>query len=173
MIGHVLSGTNEEISLFGDLPMMRYGLLSLALVLSSTAWAQEADAKKLAQAILDKGSALYDTHNAAAMAATYTDDAKILWYSKTDTGTIEVGIKSGRSEIEDLYRDMFKDPNEKTTSRNTVDYARLVSPELLVIHGVFEPNVANTGKYPFVQVRVKEGDKWLMKTLQFFAISQD
>src|SRR3954447_17096682 len=120
-------------SFFGDSLMMRFALLALVLVLPSTTWAQDVDAKKLAQEILDKGSALYDTHNAASMAATYTEDAKILWYSKNDTGTIEMGVKSGRAEIEDLYRDMFKDPSEKSTSRNTVEFARLVSPELLVV----------------------------------------
>ena len=154
--------------------MLRFALITLALVvLPSTAWTQEADAKKLAQEILDKGSALYDTKDAAAMAATYTDDAKIYWYSKKDTGEVEQGTKSGRDEIEGIYRDMFKDKDEKTTSKNTVEYARFLSPDLMIIQGVFQPNVANPGKYPFVQVRIKEGDKWLMKTLQFFAISQD
>jgi hypothetical protein len=153
--------------------MMRFALLLLALVLPSTAWTQEADAKKLAQEILDKGSALYDTKNAAAMAATYTEDGKILWYSKKDSGELELGMKNGRAEIEDLYRDMFKDPNEKTTSKNTVDYARFVSSDVLIIQGDFQPNVANPGKFPFVQVRIKEGEHWLLKTLQLFVIAQD
>lgn len=152
--------------------MMRYALLALALVLSSTAWAQDGEAKKLAQGILDKGSALFDTKDAAAMTATYTADAKLVWYSKNNAGTLEVGVKNGHSEIEDIYLDMFKNKDE-TTSRNTVEFARLVAPELLIIQGVFQPNVANAGKYPFVQVRVKEGDKWLIKSLELFAFSQD
>lgn len=153
--------------------MLRIGLITLAFVLPSIAWSQETDAKKLAQDILDKGSALYDTKDTAAMVATYTADATIQWYSKKDSGEFEQGTKTGRAEIEGVYRDLFKDPNDKTTSKNTVEYARLLSPDILVIHGNFQPNVANPGKYPFVQVRIKEGDKWLMKTLQFFAVAQD
>ncbi len=58
------------------------GLITLAFVLPSIAWSQESDAKKLPQDILDKGSALYDTKDAAAMVATYTADATIQWYSR-------------------------------------------------------------------------------------------
>ncbi|SIO61658.1 SnoaL-like domain-containing protein [Singulisphaera sp. GP187] len=154
--------------------MMRTVLVTLALVLpTTTAWTQESDAKKLAQEIVDKGSALYDTKDAPAMAATYTEDAKIHWYSKKDSGEVEEGTKNGRAEIEGVYRDLFKDPNNKTTSKNTVEHARFVASDILIIEGVFQPNVAATGKFPFVQVRIKEGDKWLMKTLEFFAVSQD
>ncbi|AGA26739.1 hypothetical protein [Singulisphaera acidiphila] len=153
--------------------MLRFTLITLALVLPTTAWSQEVDAKKLAQTILDQGSAMYDTKNAAAMAATYTDDAKIFWYSKKDSGEVELGTKSGRAEIEGIYRDLFKDPNEKTTSKNSVEYARFIAPDLMIVQGIFQPNVANPGKFPFVQLRIKEGDKWLMKTLQFFVVSQD
>ncbi|WP_406695955.1 hypothetical protein V5E97_33675 [Singulisphaera sp. Ch08] len=153
--------------------MLRFALVALALVLPSTAWTQEVDAKKLAQEILDKGSALYDTKDAAAMAATYTENATIHWYSKKDSGEIEQGLKNGRAEIEGLYHDLFKDPNQKSTSKNTVEFARFIAPDVMIIQGVFQPNLANTGKFPFVQVRIKDGDKWLMKSLQFFAISQD
>jgi hypothetical protein len=145
-------------------------LLTLALFIPSTAWTQETDAKKLAQDILDKGSALYDTQNAAAMAATYTEDAKILWFSKSDTGAVQLEVKNGRAEIEDVYHNMYRNSSEKTTSRNIVESAQLIAPDLLIIQGRFQPNVANPGKLPFVQVRVKEGDKWLMKSLQLFVI---
>src|SRR5262249_26496812 len=160
----------------GETIMKHYAIVILAaiLVVPSLSQAQENDAKTLAQEILDKGSALFDTRDAAAMAATYAEDAQIEWISKDDsTGELKVDIKKGRAEIESLYRDVFKDAKEKTTSKNTVEFARTIAPDLMVIHGVFQPNVANRGKFPFVQVRMKQGDKWVMKNLQFFVISQE
>jgi len=160
----------------GDTTMRRFTILVLALVLAlpCSTRAQEKDAKTLAQEILDKGAALFDTRDATAMAATYTEDAQIEWIAKDDsTGEIKIDVKKGRAEIESLYHDIFKDAKEKTTSKNTVDFARLIAPDLMLIQGVFQPNVANKGKYPFVQFRVKQGDKWVMKNLQFFVIPQE
>jgi ketosteroid isomerase-like protein len=157
----------------GDFNMIRFTMLALAFALPVTAGAQDEQAKKEAQAILDKGAALFDTRDATAMAATYTEDAEIHWISKTEEGEIKVEVKKGRAEIENLYRDIFKNASEKTTSRNTVEFARLVASDILIIEGLFQPNVDNPGKYPFTQVRIKQGDKWLMKSLQFFVVSQD
>ena len=157
--------------------MARLTILSLGLVLSSTLSARALDegVKGQAQAILDKGSALFDKKDAAVMAATYTEDGQILWVAKEENSS-EIGssVKKGRAEVEAFYRgDVFKDSQEKTTSKNVVEFARLVAPDLMVIHGTFQPDVAKAGKYPFVQVRVKQGDKWLIKTLQFFLFSED
>jgi hypothetical protein len=153
--------------------MKRFASFALMFVLPLTVVAQEKDAKTLAQEILDKGSALFDTRDAAAMVATYTEDAQLLWVDKdSSTGEIKVSVKN-RAEIESLYRDIYKDAKEKTTSKNTVEFARFVAPDLMVIHGVFQPDVAKQGKFPFVQMRVKQGDKWLMKNLQLYVFSQD
>jgi hypothetical protein len=152
--------------------MKRFTIFALSLIFPFTIMAQEKDAKSLAQEILDKGSALFDTHDAAAMIATYTEDARLLWVDKdSSTGEIRVSVKV-RAEIESLYRDIFKDAKEKTTSKNTVEFARLVAPDLLVIQGVFQPNIAKEGKFPFVQMRVKQGEKWLMRNLQLYVIDQ-
>jgi hypothetical protein len=152
--------------------MKRIPILTLVLVFPLTVQADDPDPKSLAQSILDKGAALFDTQDAAAMAATYTEDAQILWFDKdSSTGELKLSIKKDRTEIEQFYHDVFKDAKEKTISKNTVEYAKLLAPDLMVIHGFFQPNISNNGKYPFVQVRVKSGDKWLMKTLQFFVVS--
>ena len=154
--------------------MRTLAIFTLLLALPLAAKAQDDKAKEVAQDVLNKGSALFDTHDAAAMAATYTEDAQLFWLQKDDsTGEIKVTNKNGRAEIEDVYRDIFKDQKEKTTSKNTVEFARFAKPDVLIIEGVFQPNVDKEGKFPFVQVRVKQGDKWLMKTLQFFVMSQD
>jgi ketosteroid isomerase-like protein len=152
--------------------MKRFAILALTVVFPYTLMAQEKDAMSLAQEILDKGSALFDTRDAAAIAATYTEDAQLLWVDKdSSTGEIKVSVKD-RAEIESLYRDLFKDAKEKTTSKNTVEFARFVAPDLMVIQGVFQPDVSKPAKFPFVQMRVKQGDKWLMKILQLYVIEQ-
>ena len=127
--------------------------------------------KTVAQDILDKGAALFDTHDAAAMAATYTEDARLLWIDKdSSTGEIKVTVRD-HAEIESLYRDIFKDLNEKTTSKNTVDFARFVGSDVLVIQGVFQPRLDKDDKFTFVQTRVKQGEKWLIKTLELYVIA--
>ena len=135
--------------------------------------ADDNDARKIAQTILDKGAALFDTHDAAAMAATYSDDARLVLLDKdSSTGDIKVSVKD-RTEIESLYRDLFKDIHEKTTSKNTVDFARFVGSELMVVQGVFQPRLDKDDKFTFVQTRVKQGEKWLIKTLQLYVIAQE
>jgi hypothetical protein len=154
--------------------MKRFAIFALLFVVPFSLRAQDKDAKTVAQEVLDKGSALFDTRDAVAMAATYTEDAELLWIDKdSTTGEIKVSVKKDRSEIESLYRDLFKDAKEKTTSKNTVEYARFVGADLMVIHGVFQPNVDKQGKFPFVQMRLKQGEKWVIKNLQLYVISQD
>jgi ketosteroid isomerase-like protein len=149
--------------------------LTLVVVLGSTAplASAEDDAKAQAQEILNKGSAIFDKKDMAAMLATYTEDAQVLWTSKEENATeVRIETKKGRAEIESLYSGAFKE-SEKTTSKNVVEFARLVRPDLMVIQGTFQPDVSKSGIYPFVQVRVKQGDKWLIKSLQFFVFAQD
>jgi ketosteroid isomerase-like protein len=154
--------------------MKRFAIFALVFVVPVTLMAQEKDAKAVAQEVLDKGSALFDTRDAAAMAATYTEDAQLLWIEKDNsTGEIKVSVKKDRSEIESLYRDLFKDATEKPTSKNTVEFARFVAPDLMVIQGVFQPDIEKPAKFPFVQMRVKQGDKWLLKNLQLYVFEQN
>jgi hypothetical protein len=152
--------------------MKRLAIFAMIFVSPIVVSAQEKDAKTVAQDVLNKGAALFDTRDAAAMAATYTEDAQLLWIDKdSTTGEIKVTVKKDRTEIEALYHDLFKDAKEKTTSKNTVEFARFVSTELMVIHGVFQPNVDKEGTFPFVQMRIKQGEKWLIKNLQLYVIS--
>jgi hypothetical protein len=157
-------------------PMRSFSSFALALAvgIGLTGKADEKDAKALAQQILDKGAALFDTRDATAMAATYTEDAQIDWIEKDQsTGEIQFKVKKGRSEIESLYRDLFKDAKEQTTSKNTVEFARLVSPEILMIEGTFQPDTAKDLKVPFVQMRIKLNDKWVMRSLQIFVLPKE
>lgn len=147
--------------------------LALAATLAGPVRAADAKAQAQAQAILDQGSALFDRKDAAVMASTYTEDAQVLTFIKGDKpGEIATDVKKGRSEIEDYYRDMFKDGG-KSSAKNVVAFARSITPDVLVIEGTFQPDVAKLETYPFVQIRVRQGDAWLIKSLQIFAFSGD
>jgi len=152
--------------------LLVFGLACLAPTLA--AGADDKEALALAQGLLDKGSALFDTRDSAAMAATWAEDGRLTWFGRDEaTGDLNRSVKEGRAQVEEIYRDAFRDKDNKTTSRNTVGSASLIAPDLLLIRGTFEPDISNKGKYPFVQVRVKKGDAWLVKDLQFFVIPQD
>ena len=131
------------------------------------------DAKSLAQDILTKGAALFDSRNAAAMAATYADNAEVTAYSKNnDTGALKVDTGRGRADIQKAYADLFKDRSPSTRCRNIVEDAHFVGPDLLVIRGTFILDVTNEHPIPFIQVRTKQGDKWLIVNLQLFGVSK-
>jgi len=152
--------------------MNRLAIAALAL-LASPARAED-EATKLAVKLTTAGAATFDTKDAKAMAAYYTDDAQVLVVSKEkDTGAIKTEAKRGRGEIEDFYRELFKDAGT-IRSKNTVTHARRIDPDLLLIVGDFQPDlVDNDFKLPFVQVRVRQGDRWLISSLQIIIVPKD
>jgi ketosteroid isomerase-like protein len=153
--------------------MKRLALLALVLVIAPlSARGQTGDdaAKQLAQKILDQGAALYDTKDAQAMAATYIEDAIVSYMAKDEsTGQYKPEIRRGRPDIQALYEKLFENKNA-TTSRNNVEYAHMIGSDFLVIQGTFQPDTSNEGKIPFVQTRMKQGDKWLIANLQLFVL---
>jgi len=153
--------------------MARFMILSLALLFPNAAPAADTNAKQLAQDFLTKGAALFDSRDAAAMAATFTDDAECSLYLRDkDTGKYKVQVSRGRSAIEQGYHNIFKTRKPGTTSRNVVEFAHFVGTDLLIIHGTFTLDVSNGVAFPFVQVRAKQGDQWLILSLQVFVISE-
>jgi len=131
------------------------------------------EATKLAVKLTEEGAATFDTLNAKAMADYYLDDAQIDMTSKNDEG-LKVDVYKGRGEIEKAYTKLFEKP-ETIKSRNTVEYAKFLSPEVLVIAGTFNTNTLKPDsiKVPFYQVRVKKADKWLMSYLRIFVLPQN
>jgi hypothetical protein len=130
------------------------------------------DARSLAQDILTKGAALFDSRDAAAMAATYAENAEITAYSKdNETGALKVETERGRANIQKSYADLFKDRSPSARCRNIVEDAHFAGPDLLVIRGTFILDVANEHPLPFIQVRTKQGDKWLILNLQLFGVA--
>ena len=150
--------------------MRRLMILGLALAFAPAAIGEESDARALAQGILDKGATLLESRDAAAMAATYTDDARVVIVLKDgESGRFKDLEKQGRGEIEELYRGLYND-DRPINARNQVDFARLVSPNLLVIQGVLTLDAAGSRRFAFVQERRKDGERWLIASLRVYAI---
>jgi ketosteroid isomerase-like protein len=142
---------------------------------SSRSWGQDQgadEAMKLARKLTDEGAATFSKADAKAMAAYYTENAIVFLQGKGDDG-YSVKEYDGRAEIERLYADFFKEPGT-IRAKNTVDYARLLAPDLLVIAGTFEPNqlAAKPMKLPFYQVRTKQGEKWLIHSVRIFVLPE-
>lgn len=141
--------------------------LVLALINPATPVADDG-AKELAQSILDKGAELFAAKNAAQMAATYTEDAELTVTLKT-AGETKVEYRRGRTEIENAYTAYFKDGGT-IKPKNTVEYAKRIDNDTLLICAMFEPNSADPtiGKFPVMQIRVKQGEKWLISNLKLW-----
>jgi uncharacterized protein (TIGR02246 family) len=150
-------------------------LLFGVLFTASRSWGEDQgtdEAMKLARKLTEEGAATFSKADAKAMAAYYTEDAIVFLQGKGDEGD-SVKEYDGRAEIERLYADFFKEPGT-IRSTSTVEYAKLLAPDLLVIAGTFEPNqlAAKPMKVPFYQVRVKKGDQWLIHSLRIFVLPE-
>jgi ketosteroid isomerase-like protein len=146
-------------------------LLGLFPVVS--ACGQDGDeAMKLAKQLTEEGATTFNRADAKAMTAYYTEDAKIFLETRNDSG-FSVKEYNGHDEIEKAYADVFKDP-ATIRSKNTVEYAKLLASDMLVIAGTFEPNQLDPKpvKVAFYQVRVKQGEKWLMSSLRIFFVPE-
>jgi ketosteroid isomerase-like protein len=130
------------------------------------------EALALAVKLTEQGAATFDTFNAKAMADYYLEDGEIGLVTKEDGG-LKVQTQKGRAEIEKFYTDVFKKP-ETIKSKNTVEYAKLIAPDVMVIAGTFDTNTLkqDSPKVPFYQVRVKKGDQWLLSSVRIFVLPQ-
>jgi ketosteroid isomerase-like protein len=150
-------------------------LLALGALLIVPAQGQDpgvGEAVRLARKLTEEGAATFNTADAKAMASYYTEDAKVFLQTRSKDG-FAVRVYDGREAIERLYTGVFKDPTT-IHSKNTVEYAKLLTSDVLVIAGTFEPNhyAARPLKVPFYQVRVKRGDKWLIDSLRIFVVPE-
>ena len=141
----------------------------------SPARAQEPgdEAMKLARKLTEEGAATFGKADAKAMVAYYTENAIVFVQGKNDEGH-SVKEYDGKAEIERAYADFFKGQQGTIQAKNTVEYARLLAPDVLVIAGTFEPNqlAEKPLKVPFYQVRIKQGDRWLIQSVRIFVLPQ-
>jgi len=154
--------------------MRNRSLFALILLVTPTAafgQDDEARAMALAKDTLDRGAALFDKRDAAAMAATYIETAQIILIKRaSDTDNIVVETRDGRAAIEKGYGEVFKDRLPEHRSRNTVESARFLSTDLLMIRGRFAMNREQGDTVQFVQVRAREGDQWKIVTMQLMEL---
>ena len=133
-------------------------------------------ARAEAQAILDKGEALFDTRNAAAMAATFTENGSIVVIKRQDNasqGEVVLESFSGRAEIEKSYAKIFKERLPEHHAHNTVDFARHLGPNLLLIQGRFSLNRDQGDSIQFVQVRARVGSEWKIVSMQLAPLAKN
>jgi ketosteroid isomerase-like protein len=148
---------------------MRHILLAVMFVtLPTFVRAADDDAKAVSQALLDKGAALFSDKDAPGLAKTYTDDAELVVVLKSSSEA-KTEIKRGPAEIEEFYRSLFKN-NEPIRAKNTVEYARYIGPDMLMIAGVFEIVEKETLQVRFVQIREKRGDSWKIHHLRAYHV---
>ncbi len=146
--------------------------IAASLVLIQPASADDAEAKAIAVKVTTAGAALFDAKDAATLAATYVEDAKIEVILKEGSSTAyKSELKQGRAEIEAYYKDLFKG-DATFHAKNIVEFAQLIRPDLILFTGYFVPdNQANEPmRIPFVQVRVKDGETWKILSLKVFVI---
>lgn len=150
--------------------MMFAHALLLAGFLSPIAPVETA-AEAVAKQVLAEGSKLFDAKDAKALAETYTPDGQVTLYAPKD-GALTAETREGRAAIEAAYREFFG--NAEPHSRNDVETARFAGPDILIIQGKFcvDTTSANADFWPFVQVRVKQADKWLLRDLQLFLVKE-
>ena len=152
--------------------MKRIAFATLLFTIAATCvQAQGTDGRDLAQKVLDEGARIFDSKDVRAMGATFTEDAVLVVVSKDQsTGHYKTEEQRGRSQIEDFYRKLYDGLTGSTVSKNTVESARLLAPDLMIVSGSFQPNTSNALSLPFTQVRVKVGEKWLKKNLVVFIL---
>jgi len=143
--------------------------LVFALLLAPASADNAEDATKLAAKLTTDGAANFDRKDTKALAESYTEDATLTYVSKDkDSGRSKTESKRGRAEIQESYEGLFKDSGT-IHSKNTVAYARLIDPDVLLITGDFEPGLNQDDlKVTFVQVRLRQDDKWLISSMQIF-----
>lgn len=146
-------------------------IAALALLVPAVTHAQ--DAMELAKKLTTEGAATFETKSARAMADYYMDDAEVFLVTKDQSSTgLKVDTRRGRSAIESLYAEQFRN-GQSIQAKNTVEYARFVAPDILLITGTFEiVRDSQAMQFPFVQVRGKQGEKWLMSSVRLFFAPQ-
>lgn len=159
------------------MPRLLPSLVAAVLALAPTAHAladDDAQARKIAEKVTTEGAAIFDTLDAHAMAATYDEKGVLTMLVKDQGGDVDRKVYEGRRDVETAYADFFKNP-ETIKSRNTVERARLIAPDVLTIEGTFDTNTLKPDsiKVPFHQVRREKGGKWQILTMEIVVAPQN
>ena len=149
-------------------------LFAMIILLTPTAvFGQDEDARALALAkdALSRGETLFDKQDASAMAATYIETAEIILIKRdSDSDRFVTETKQGRTAIEQTYADIFKGRDREHKCQNTIEVARFLGPDQLLIQGRFALNRDEGDTLRFVQIRVREGEQWKVATMQLLEL---
>ena len=157
--------------------MSRLITLSLAIALTAPGFVRAAEpkddeAKAIAVKVTTAGATLFDAKDAPALAATFTEEARLeATFKDNDAGSSKTEVRQGRTQIEAYYRELFK--NDATFhAKNTIEYARSIGPNMILFAGTFVPDTqaAEPMKIAFVQVRSKHGEDWKVVSMQVFVV---
>lgn len=122
-------------------------------------------AMKLAKELTSHGIELFIKGDGAGLAAQYVDDAEIVMTTFEAFGAPTIQVTTGKDEIAKVYQTAGS--LGKMSPVNDVHFARFITPEILHIAGVFSiTDQGETKRYPFTQIRKKDGDKWKIVTLE-------
>ena len=151
----------------------RYLFAMILLVGPAAAFGQDDDTRAVtvARDILDRGAALFDKRDAAAMAATYVETAEIIVIKRaSDSDRFVTETRQGRTAIERAYAEIFKDRLPEHRCRNTVESARFMTQDLLLIRGRFAMNREQGDASSSSRSAHREGDQWKVVTMQLMEL---
>ena len=155
--------------------------MPVSLILSTGLWLNvltavvalpQQEARDLAHELLTTGAALFDKHDAAAMASSFMENGEIQMLLKQQDGSgFKRDARTGRTAIQEGYAEVFKNVTPEMRSRNVVESARYIGNDLLEISGTFTPNVDKPDdSVPFVQVRVRNGGAWKIQSVHIYVL---
>ena len=147
----------------------RWQVVLMQIFLPSESDADE-DAKAEADRLTSESASVFNSGDAAAMAALFAPEATVGLSTTGPDGTKPAGkVSRGRDEIEVFYRQVFEGPNQ-VQGQNTVDYARFIRPDLLILTGRFAMTADGKPLPPvtFTEVYRKTGDTWKAFDLRAF-----
>jgi hypothetical protein len=157
-----MNHVQKSLRISGVLVCIVTGLIVNAQELASPS---DQAAVKLAKELTSHGVELFVQGNGNELAAQYVDDAEIVMTTLEPYGAPTIQITRGHEKINQLYQVAPK--LGQMSPVNDVHYARFITPEILHISGIFMiTDQGETKRYPFTQIRRKEGDKWKIVSLE-------
>jgi hypothetical protein len=151
------------------------GLLFAAVAHAQTSAstpAGDAEAIRIAQEVTTAGAKMFAAKDAQGLADTYIDEGRIILVSR-EAGTpgLKRDVREGRSAVLEGYKELFKSP-DAISAVNRLDYARMLGTDMLEISGTLVLTDSNgMHRFPFTQLRVREGNFWRIAEVQLFVMT--
>ena len=133
------------------------------------------EAKTLAERLAGESAETFRSKDADAMVGRFDPEATITLYAREE-GRPDVSSRAfqGRDQIEGFYRQAFE-IDRPLDGRNTIEYARLVLPDLLIFCGRFEMTIGGESRppLPYSQVYARRNGAWKVLDIRAYAVPGD